>query len=262
MHRVPFFVVLTIFAWSVSTSLAHATTYGEGAYGGRAYSDTVSTVGGGFGGLISWLTGRTPEKEPNTTPTQQTKGYAFSYNLSAGSEGADVVALQTALMNAGFNIPAITSGAAAKGYFGSQTQAAVRAYQAANGIPNTGFVGPLTRTALNGVITPAQPVVCPQGYVCTPVAPQSATPATSTTFSRDLEVGSEGEDVRALQVILNAKGFAIAPAGLPGSAGMETPTFGPATKAALIKFQVSSGISPPTGNFGPKTRAFILQTTN
>lgn len=96
------------------------------------------------------------------------QGYTFSSNLTVGSTGPAVTALQTALMSAGYNIPSIASGAASKGYFGSQTQAAVKLYQAARGIPNTGFVGPLTRGALNGgtaVVT--GPMTCPLGYTCT-----------------------------------------------------------------------------------------------
>ncbi len=102
------------------------------------------------------------------------QGAVFTTNLSVGSSGPQVVALQTALMSAGYNIPAIASGAASKGYFGSQTQAAVKLYQAARGIPNTGFVGPLTRAALNGGTAPMagapSTVTCPAGFVCTPVA--------------------------------------------------------------------------------------------
>ena len=106
----------------------------------------------------------------------------FSTNLTVGSTGADVVALQTWLVGNGFDIPAISSGAAAKGYFGSQTAAAVKKYQASKGIPATGFVGPLTRGALNGTAsvasTPAS-VVCPVGFTCTPVA--GTTPVTPVT---------------------------------------------------------------------------------
>ena len=92
----------------------------------------------------------------------------FSNNLTVGSTGADVVALQNALIAGGYNIPAISSGAATPGYFGSQTKSAVMAYQAKNSIPNTGFVGPLTRAALNGGVASA-PVSsgCPEGYTCT-----------------------------------------------------------------------------------------------
>ena len=73
------------------------------------------------------------------------QGTVFSTNLTVGSTGSDVVALQTWLIANGYSIPSIASGAAAKGYFGSQTLAAVKAYQTAKGIPSTGFVGPLTR---------------------------------------------------------------------------------------------------------------------
>jgi peptidoglycan hydrolase-like protein with peptidoglycan-binding domain len=72
---------------------------------------------------------------------------SFDVNLTVGSTGSDVVALQTALINSGYSIAAISSGAASKGYFGSQTKAAVMKYQANNGIPATGFVGPLTRAS-------------------------------------------------------------------------------------------------------------------
>lgn len=135
---------------------------------------------------------------------------SFNANLTVGSTGADVVALQTALMNAGFNIPAIASGAASKGYFGSQTQSAVKLYQASKGIINTGFVGPLTRAALNGgsvvagcpvgqVCTPVNPVstVCPVGFVCTPVG--GGTPVIGTSGlsggAGDITVGITATDV-------------------------------------------------------------------
>lgn len=96
------------------------------------------------------------------------QGYAFNTNLTVGSTGADVVALQTWLISSGYNISAIASGAAAKGYFGSQTKAAVQAYQTANGVPSTGFVGPLTRGKLNGTAAVATVATgCPAGYTCT-----------------------------------------------------------------------------------------------
>ncbi len=55
-----------------------------------------------------------------------------------------MTALQQHLIDNGFSIPV-----GATGYFGSQTKAAVIAYQNARGIANTGFVGPLTRGDLN-----------------------------------------------------------------------------------------------------------------
>jgi len=75
-------------------------------------------------------------------------------------------------------------------------------------------------------------------------------------YTRDLKFGMTGEDVRQLQIYLNSKGFTVAPSG-PGSLGNETTYFGSATRAALIKFQKASGISPASGYFGPKTRAYV-----
>lgn len=85
----------------------------------------------------------------------------------------------------------------------------------------------------------------------------AALQGTVPSFARDLQLGSTGEDVRALQMYLNAKGFAVATSG-PGSAGQETAYFGPATQAALARFQASRGISPALGFFGPITRASML----
>ncbi len=98
-------------------------------------------------------------------------GYVFSNYLTIGSKGADVSALQNWLISQGYDIPAISSGAAQTGYFGQQTKMAVVKYQASVGLPNTGFVGPLTVAKLNGTagtVVVTGPVTCPIGYTCTP----------------------------------------------------------------------------------------------
>ncbi len=66
----------------------------------------------------------------------------FTRDLTVGSTGADVTALQNAV-----------GVSPATGYFGSITKAAVQAYQASKSIITTGYVGPLTRAALNGSVT-------------------------------------------------------------------------------------------------------------
>ena len=72
--------------------------------------------------------------------------YVFSNNLSVGSTGADVTALQTWLSAQGYlTMPAGVS----MGYFGSLTKTAVKAAQAKLALPTTGFVGPMTRNLLN-----------------------------------------------------------------------------------------------------------------
>lgn len=80
--------------------------------------------------------------------------------------------------------------------------------------------------------------------------------ASGIAFSRDLKLGSSGEDVRLLQEFLNVFGFAVATSGA-GSPGNETTTFGPATQRALAKFQEARSISPAAGYLGPLTRVLI-----
>ncbi len=106
-----------------------------------------------------------------------TGGYTFSTDLTIGSTGADVTALQNILISSGnLVMPAGT----AKGYFGNLTKTAVMAWQTAHGVNPTGYVGPMTRAALNsmgGTMTP--PVTggatCPAGFNCTPTTPVSTT---------------------------------------------------------------------------------------
>lgn len=67
-----------------------------------------------------------------------------SSDLTVGSTGANVTALQNYLIGMGYSIPA-----GATGYFGSQTQAALAAYQAAKAIsPAVGYFGPITRSSI------------------------------------------------------------------------------------------------------------------
>ncbi|MDO8569313.1 MAG: peptidoglycan-binding domain-containing protein [bacterium] len=70
----------------------------------------------------------------------------FNTNLTIGSTGTDVVALQTYLVNNGYLVmPAGVS----KGYFGNLTRAAVARWQAANGItPAVGYFGPISRRTI------------------------------------------------------------------------------------------------------------------
>jgi peptidoglycan hydrolase-like protein with peptidoglycan-binding domain len=65
-----------------------------------------------------------------------------------------------------------------------------------------------------------------------------------------------GDDVKELQIYLNAHGLPIATSG-SGSSGNETTYFGAATQAALAKFQATNELTPAQGYFGPKTRLMI-----
>ncbi len=105
-----------------------------------------------------------------------------------------------------------------------------------------------------------------QNYVPPTIATttiQIAAPS-SGIFTRTLQSGSIGEDVRALQKYLNNHGFAVATSG-PGSKGNETTKFGLGTAQALIKFQEAhaqeilkpAGFTKGTGIFGSGTRKYV-----
>jgi photosystem II stability/assembly factor-like uncharacterized protein len=80
------------------------------------------------------------------------------------------------------------------------------------------------------------------------------TKSSDNIMIRDLMFGMTGDDVLALQKLLNAGGFVLAPSGA-GAPGHETSFFGARTKAALAKYQAARGVAPSAGYFGPVTRA-------
>lgn len=82
------------------------------------------------------------------------------------------------------------------------------------------------------------------------------------SFKKDLMQGDTDPDVKELQKLLNNAPDTLVSSSGVGSAGQETTYFGPATKAAVIKFQekysseilVPAGLSAGTGLVGLKTR--------
>jgi hypothetical protein len=94
-----------------------------------------------------------------------------------------------------------------------------------------------------GVRVAAVPAAKPKAAAVsdTPVA------AKKVLIARNLQVGSSGADVIALQKILIAKKFLVMPSGA------KLGTFGVQTKTALQKYQKAMGISA-TGSVGPQTR--------
>ncbi len=81
-----------------------------------------------------------------------------------------------------------------------------------------------------------------------------AAAAPSCNFTRDLTVGSKGDDVKCLQQYLNGAGQKVAASGA-GSPGNETTYFGSLSRAAVAKWQAANNLSPAVGYFGPKSRA-------
>jgi hypothetical protein len=73
-------------------------------------------------------------------------------------------------------------------------------------------------------------------------------PSVSYSYTRDLTVGSKGDDVTALQQMLASGGYLkVSPTGY----------FGSLTKAAVAAWQAAVGLSPAAGYFGPKSRAYV-----
>jgi peptidoglycan hydrolase-like protein with peptidoglycan-binding domain len=83
------------------------------------------------------------------------------------------------------------------------------------------------------------------------------------SIARTLSLGSQGADVKELQVILNSDTFTQVATGGAGSPGQENGYFGPLTKKAVMNFQrkyapevlFPAGIWQPTGVVGKYTIA-------
>src|SRR5258708_2089819 len=135
---------------------------------------------------------------------------AFQRNLSVGLKGdSDVKALQNLLKDEGYFTGTAT------GNFGPVTKRAVQAFQAANNISPTGFVGPLTRATLSDsapdvVSTPS-----------TGSSPTSNPPVTSSTPSTATQ---QSGSLSASLLFTNSSASQFVPVGNSGASD--------ATKAA------------------------------
>jgi peptidoglycan hydrolase-like protein with peptidoglycan-binding domain len=137
-------------------SLAFAAFVGVGAASAGAQAMTLSQLVDLFIslGIISSDKAAAAKAAVTTAAPAMT----FTSNLTIGSTGAEVSALQAAV--------GVTP---ATGYFGSVTAAAVKAFQTSKGISATGFVGPLTRAALNGSTTTTTTTTTTTGGMTTTV---------------------------------------------------------------------------------------------
>lgn len=144
--------------------------------------------------------------------------------LGDGAIGPPVSLLQSRLVSLGRMTEATVLGGG--GRFGPRTIAAVRSFQEDNGLPATGFYGPLTAAALSRAIA----------------APPAAINEAVLSF------GDRSAAVTQLQRDLGGLGYL----------GTVTGYYGPLTREAVRRFQRDHGI-PTTGNVGPLTRAALVR---
>ncbi|MEI6316345.1 MAG: peptidoglycan-binding domain-containing protein [bacterium] len=85
----------------------------------------------------------------------------------------------------------------------------------------------------------------------------TTTTGSGFTFTKNLSLGSKGADVTELQKVLNSDSDTTVALSGVGSKGNEGTNFGPATKAAVMKFQKKHNITPASGNVFALTRAAL-----
>ncbi|MDQ3089588.1 MAG: peptidoglycan-binding protein [bacterium] len=128
----------------------------------------------------------------------------FTADLTMGSTGTQVVALQTFLEQKGYLVIPV---GVSKGYFGALTRAAVVRFQLANGIaPAVGYFGPLTRGKVNAmlinspgggtvVVVPGSSIPgCGSGAAFSSTTGQSCSAGTPTTPGTRTEGQLENEE--------------------------------------------------------------------
>ena len=177
-------------------------------------------------------------------PNAPIRGITSSYPgspLRVGSTGPSVVVLQVSLNRISQNYPAIPKIPTVDGIFGSQTEAAVRAYQRIFGLTPDGIVGPATWYSIVRLYTAVTRLseLRSQGqqYYAINWSPPTV-----------LQVGNTGDKVRQLQYMLSVLSnyiSSIPPVTVDG-------IYGQATRAAVLAFQRRYQL-PETGTVGQTT---------
>lgn len=195
--------------------------------------------------------------------------YAFVTDVLATStvgnpDAHGIYALQAALSHLGYYPGGESSLSVCpiSGIANVCTAAALKAFQASKGLEQTGQLGPQTRVALNSAFNLATPAAAaaPDATPAPASTTTPASPAASCAFTSALaldatDAGTSGE-VSRLQAFL-AKDPALYPEG------KVTGYFGPATLAAVKRFQLTQAIvassSPAYGMVGPMTKAALAK---
>lgn len=192
--------------------------------------------------------------------------FQFGSDVLATTTAANpraIYALQASLRSLGLypGTEASLAECPVSGILNECTTLALKAFQAQKGIEQTGLLGPSTRQALNtafGLSTPvlAEVLQAPVLQAPTPTPGTVCAAFTSELIPSADDASTKGEVTR-LQTLL-AKNPTMFPEG------KVTGYFGPATLAAVKRFQVQEKIVSPSstayGIVGPATRAALLKT--
>jgi len=147
----------------------------------------------------------------------------FNTNLTVGSTGADVTALQGVLAEAGYLAVSPT------GYFGNLTKAALAKWQAANVIsPAVGYFGPITRAAFGGGSVAVATPGCPAGALFNSMTGQSC--ATTVVATPGCPAGALFSSVTGLSCTGGAVATTWAPDGTDGSISLSYVSYAPASQ--------------------------------
>lgn len=183
--------------------------------------------------------------------TDNIRGIVASYPgylLRRGSQGEYVRAIQRQLLRIRQDYPAIPAISSSTGYFGPETEAAVRAFQRIFDLTPDGIVGPATWYALSRVYTSVTGLSEIEGEGLP--LPDAVVPYPG----RLLRQGSRGDAVRTLQRYLNDLASAYG-ALLPVNADG---IFGPQTRNAVLAFQGLFDLAAD-GIVGPATWNRLMQ---
>ncbi|MCS6885115.1 MAG: peptidoglycan-binding protein [Acidobacteriota bacterium] len=183
----------TVFTWENRGGIGHVGVVRPGNFDSRlgpaiAQAGRINTNNAHAGNIFSsyrtptyWVNdrgtsvgGSQPAPTPAPTPQPPTSSVP-QVDLQRGSTGPEVRKLQDNLVKLGYMTrDEVNTG---PGIFGPRTEAAVKRFQAANGIPQTGYFGPMTRTAMEKALRadrPTTPQPTPQ--------PPSTTPSSSNAI--------------------------------------------------------------------------------
>lgn len=183
--------------------------------------------------------------------TDNIRGIVASYPgylIRRGNQGEYVRAIQRQLLRIRQDYPAIPAISSSTGYFGPETEAAVRAFQKIFDLTQDGIVGPATWYALSRVYTSVTGLSEIEGEGLP--LPDAVVPYPG----RLLRQGSRGDAVRTLQRYLNdlASAYgALLPVSTDG-------IFGSQTRNAVLAFQGLFDLTAD-GIVGPATWNRLMQ---